>query len=90
MNIVVTPRFKKAVKKLHNNQKWDLDHAVQAIMDTPSIGTMKVGDLSGIQIHKFKMSGQLTLLAYQYRDEVVTLTLLSFGSHENFYRDLKH
>ncbi len=90
MNVVVTPRFKKAVKKLHNNQKRDLDHAVQAIMDTPSIGTMKVGDMSGIQIHKFKMSGQLTLLAYQYRDEVVTLTLLSFGSHENFYRDLKH
>lgn len=90
MNVVVTPRFKKAVKKLHNNQKRDLDHAVQTIMDTPSIGTMKVGDLSGIQIYKFKMSGQLTLLAYQYQDAVVTLTLLSFGPHENFYRDLKH
>jgi len=35
--------FKKAVKKLHNNQKRDLDHAVQAIIGTPSIGTMKVG-----------------------------------------------
>lgn len=90
MKVVATPRFRKAVKKLHNNQKRDLDHAVRTIMETPSIGAMKIGDLSGIQIHKFKMNGQLTLLAYQYQNEIVTLTLLSIGTHENFYRDLKH
>ncbi|MDD1628743.1 MAG: type II toxin-antitoxin system RelE/ParE family toxin [Methylococcaceae bacterium] len=29
------------------------------------------------------------LLAYQYHRESATITLLSYGSHENFYRDLK-
>ncbi len=90
MKVVVTPRFQKAAKKLHNNQKHDLDQAVRTIMENPAVGSMKVGDLSGIQVYKFKMSGQLTLLAYQYVDKVVTLTLLSIGTHENFYRDLKH
>lgn len=90
MRVVVTPRFKKAIKKLHDNQKQDLDQAVKTIMENPSIGTMKVGDLNGIQIYKFKMNQQLTLLAYQYQDETVTLTLLSMDTHENFYRDLKH
>jgi mRNA-degrading endonuclease YafQ of YafQ-DinJ toxin-antitoxin module len=32
----------------------------------------------------------LTLLAYTYEEEVVTLTLLALGSHENFYRNLKN
>jgi len=35
------------------------------------------------------MVNQLNLLAYSYEDEVLTLSLLALGSHENFYRDLK-
>jgi len=35
------------------------------------------------------MVKQLALLAYEYDDASDTLTLLAFGSHENFYRDLK-
>ena len=50
---------------------------------------MKVGDLAGIRVYKFKMVDQLTLLAYTFEDETVTLTLLVLGSHQNFYRDLK-
>jgi hypothetical protein len=29
------------------------------------------------------------LLAYRYQQEVLMLMLLAYGSHENFYRDLK-
>lgn len=89
MNIVQTPQFKKAVKKLHKNQKQDLKKAIEFIMAEPEIGQMKKGDLSGVRVHKFKMTGQLTLLAYSYEDKTITLTLLALGSHENFYRDLK-
>jgi mRNA-degrading endonuclease RelE of RelBE toxin-antitoxin system len=89
MNIVQTTSFKKTVKKLHKSQKKDLDNAVRSIVDNPDIGDPKIGDLSGVSIYKFKMMKQLTLLAYTYEDQTITLTLLALGPHENFYRDLK-
>lgn len=89
MNIVQTARFKKIVKKLHKNQKKDLDEAVMTIAQNPNIGDDKIGDLSGVSVYKFKMVNQLTLLAYKYEDQTITLTLLALGTHENFYRDLK-
>lgn len=89
VKIIQSTSFKKAVKKLHANQKADLDKAVKLIASNPNIGEQKVGDLSTIQVYKFKMVNQLTLLAYQYEDEQLILTLLMLGSHENFYRDLK-
>ena len=90
LSIIQSHSFKKAVKKLHNNQKSDLDDAVRAaIIDHPDIGVQKVGDLSSVRIYKFKMLKQLTLLAYQIDDGQLVLTLLMFGPHENFYRDVK-
>ena len=89
MKVVQTNFFRRAVKKLHANQKADLDKAVEAIMKCPDIGQSKTGDLSGVLVYKFKMVKQLTLLAYTYHDQTITLTLLALGTHENFYRDLK-
>jgi len=89
MKILQTSSFRKAAKKLHPNQKKDLDDAIRKIIDNTAIGEVKVGDLAGISVYKFKMVQQQTLLAYQYEDETITLTLLTLGSHENFYRDLK-
>lgn len=89
MHIVQTSSFSKIVKKLHKNQKKDLDGAVQEIIKNTSIGDEKAGDLSGVSVYKFKMVKQLTLLAYKYEDQTITLTLLALGTHENFYRDLK-
>ena len=89
MEVLQTSTFRKAVKKLHKNQKQDLDDAVKEIVDNPDLGESKVGDLAGISVYKFKMVKQLTLLAYKYEDETVILTLLALGAHENFYRDLR-
>ncbi|MGH1403011.1 MAG: type II toxin-antitoxin system RelE/ParE family toxin [Alphaproteobacteria bacterium] len=89
MNIVQTSTFSKTVKKLHRNQKNDLDKAIKVIVENPGIGDEKVGGLSGISVYKFQMVKQLTLLAYKYEDQTITLTLLALGTHENFYRDLK-
>uniref|UniRef100_UPI001562951A type II toxin-antitoxin system RelE/ParE family toxin n=1 Tax=Vibrio fujianensis TaxID=1974215 RepID=UPI001562951A len=47
------------------------------------------GDLSFLRVYKFKMVKQLTLLGYSYQDSTVTLELITLGSHENFYRDVK-
>jgi len=88
MNVLQTPTFKKQTKKLHKNQKKDLDTIIKLIIDNPSIGEAKKGNLSGIQVYKFKMVGQLTLLAYEFYDAEMTLIMLAIGSHENFYRNL--
>jgi len=81
--------FKKASEKLHRNQKDCLNRIIKIIVDDPSIGDSKIGDLSGIYVYKFKMINQETLLAYFYNHQTSTLTLLKLGPHENFYRDLK-
>lgn len=48
MQVLQNHSFKKTVKKLHANQKQDLDQAVRVIMKTPTIGQAKTGDLSGV------------------------------------------
>ena len=88
--VLQTPTFKKAVKKLHKNQKADLDKAVKKLIENPFLGDQKKGDLAFLRVYKFKMVKQLTLLGYSYQDGTVTLELLALGSHENFYRDIKN
>ena len=85
--IIQSPIFTKQKKRLHQNQIKDLDEAVKSIFNNPTIGGMKVGDLQGIRVYKFNSKKQQILLAYEVIDS--TLYLYSFGSHENFYRDLK-
>lgn len=87
--VVQTPSFKKVVKKLKPNQKPDLDIAVKTLVQDPKLGEQKKGDLAFLCVYKFKMSKQLTLLGYSYEDGALVLELITLGSHENFYRDLK-
>jgi mRNA-degrading endonuclease YafQ of YafQ-DinJ toxin-antitoxin module len=89
MELVQTRQFKQAVKKLTSKQKEELDKAIKIILGNPFIGQQKKGDLDFLWVYKFHMNNQLTLLAYSYEEQIVTLTLLALGSHENFYRDIK-
>ena len=87
--ILQTPTFKKAVKKLKDNQKKDLDIAVKELVESPLLGEQKKGDLAFLRVYKFKMNKQLTLLGYSYNEGVLTLELMALGAHENFYRDIR-
>jgi len=90
MTVLQTGRFKKAYKRLHQNQLADANDAIGAIIENPEIGERKTGDLSWLRVHKFKMLDQLTLLGYRVDDNgELTLTFVAVGPHENFYRDLK-
>ncbi len=89
MTILQTTVFSRIVKKLHSNQKAELDTAVRAIEADPTIGELKKGDLAHVRVYKFHMVNQLALLAYTYEESRLVLTLLALGSHENFYRDMK-
>ena len=85
--IIQSPVFAKQKKKLHKQQIKDLDKAIKHIFNVPTIGDMKAGDLQRIQIYKFKSGKYQILLAYELVDSI--LFLYTFGSHENFYRNLK-
>ncbi len=80
--------FARAYKRLHKNQKVDVDTAIEVIVKSPEVGELKRGDLAGVYVYKFKSQNQLMLLAYEY--DPLTRMLLLLGSHESFYRDLKH
>ena len=84
--VIQSPNFAKQKKKLKKSQVKKLDDAIRTIMANPAIGDVKLGDLQGIRVHKYKIGNNQILLAY----EVVksTLYLYSFGSHQNFYREL--
>lgn len=88
MQILVTPSFERAIKKLHPNQKKALDKAVKAIGTDPQLGDPKIGDLEGIYVYKFKLIDKQWLLAYRVISSK-KLKLLLLGPHENFYKDLK-
>jgi mRNA-degrading endonuclease RelE of RelBE toxin-antitoxin system len=88
MRILVTPTFQRTVKKLHPQQKTVLDNVVRTIASQPEVGEIKVGDLAGVQVFKFRIGDLQCLLAYRLLDEN-TLKLLMVGPHENFYRYLK-
>jgi mRNA-degrading endonuclease YafQ of YafQ-DinJ toxin-antitoxin module len=85
-----TPGFTRAVKRLHKNQKSALDQAVRDIAADPARGEAKAGDLAGVRVYKFRLDDNLALLAYEFFAAADIVKLLALGSHENFYRDLKH
>lgn len=90
MRIIETPSFAKKVKKLHKNEKEDLNKAIEVITKDPFVGNKKKGDIDEFWVYKFKMVKQLTLLTYLIqKNGNIALILITFGSHENFYRDLK-
>jgi mRNA-degrading endonuclease RelE of RelBE toxin-antitoxin system len=89
MRLIATPRFTRATKKLRPKEKGFLDEAVRAIAATPDVGEMKKGDLAGVRVYKYRVQDQIVLLAYRVARDEDAIKLLAFGTHENFYQDLK-
>lgn len=87
MKIFQSSSFGKTVKKLKKKEKLELDNAVREIAQNPLIGNEKKGDLRGVFVYKFKIAKAEFLLSY--RIVRVDIELITIGSHENYYRDLK-
>ena len=81
--------FGRSLKKLHPHQKAALDNALKLLLENPQGGDEKKGDLDGIFVLKFKVNRIEWLLAYRVVSKK-EITLLVFGPHENFYRNLKN
>ena len=53
IQVLQSAMFRRAYKKLHLNQKADVDDAVAEIVCNPIIGEPKIGDLAGIFVYKY-------------------------------------
>ena len=92
-NVFPSPKFKRKIKKLRPARKAHLDEQIRTLMKMPESGILKRGGLSHVRVHYFRFpkDREDTLLAYIYDNGKITLLLLDFATHENFYRDLnKH
>jgi len=89
MKVLQSGVFARSTKKLHSNEKKSLDRAIKKIIDKPGLGGLKIGDLSGVRVHKYKVKEKQFLLGYKIDEKHQILTLLALGHHENFYRDIK-
>lgn len=87
MNVLQSPYFRRAYKKLHPNQVPAVNEAIRRIVSEPGSGEEKKGDLAGVRVYKFRVRDRQFLLAYE--DDRENFYLLALGVHENFYRDLK-
>lgn len=86
--------FARYVKKAGRPLQLAIEDEVQIVTLKPEIGELKVGDLSGIRVHKFRFQQQQYLMAYQIiqgdgRKKLGRLDFYQVGSHENFYERLK-
>ncbi|GBD95929.1 hypothetical protein BMS3Abin06_00809 [bacterium BMS3Abin06] len=87
MKIFQSRTFENKVKKFLKQEKRILDKEIKRIIENPSAGEEKKGDLRGVYIHKFKIKTIQYLLSYRVINN--GLELIMIGPHENYYRDLK-
>ena len=81
--------FSRQIAKLSEKQVKVVEDEIDKIIDDPETGERKVGDLSHLWVHKFKLDGQLVLLGYSWVENKLELYLLNIGPHENFYQEVK-
>lgn len=85
--------FAQFVKKQSVPFQARIKTEVEIICDNPTLGQLKVGDLAGIRVYKFKHKRQEYLIAYITKAnndiEFFCIDFFKIGTHENFYSELK-
>ena len=87
MQILQTPAFRKAAKRLNPVDKACLDSHIRQILAEPKKGDLKKGDLAGLYTIKMSLHGAQFRIAYRFNKQ--KLELIAFGPRENFYKRLK-
>ena len=88
MRIIQSGIFKKRVRKFHQREKSILDGQIRKILNDPSAGQEKKGDLKGVFVHKFTIDSTQFHLPGRITED--RLELIMIGPHENYYRDLSN
>ena len=63
MKIIQSRSFERKVKRFGKREKKVLDKQIRGILENPSIGQEKKGDLRGIYVYKFKLFSTYCLIA---------------------------
>ncbi len=87
--LFATPKFLKLKKKAVRTLQKQLKENIEFILKKPAIGQLKKGDLAGVRVHKFRFRNDQILLAYKVDTKNKRIILYAFGTHENFYKELK-
>jgi len=87
MKVYLSSSFGKKIKKFKKKEKLELDNEIKKIIENPSAGSEKKGDLKGVFVHKFQITNTLYFMSYRFVGE--DIELITIGPHENYYRDLK-
>lgn len=87
MKVIQSRSFENKVKRFTSKQKKVLDKQIQKILDNPSVGQEKKGDLRGVFVYKLKIEATQYLLSYRFVKNALELVMI--GPHENYYRELK-
>ena len=86
--------FVQFVKKQHKAFMAVIEDEVNFVCNNPYIGELKVGDLSGIRVYKFRFNKQEYLIAYYFdakgTAQLIKIDFYKIGVHENFYEELKN
>lgn len=91
MNVRFLPQAEKYIKKIKDKElKRKFKIEVDAIMEDPSRGEMKRGDLAGVQSCDIYHQGSNYELAYCVKHEGnEAVVVILAGTRENFYLELK-
>jgi mRNA-degrading endonuclease RelE of RelBE toxin-antitoxin system len=81
-------RYNKQRRRLAKGVAAQLDAVQAAILQDPHRGERKKEQLRDVWVEKFKADKDQWLVAYEIDPKAQTVTFLSIGQHENFYRDL--
>jgi hypothetical protein len=88
MEALFAPAFRRFVKKQIPPLQLAIQDEVDSVIADPNRGETKKGDLAGYRVHKFRFHRQEFLMAYEVTEQKLLFVMI--GTHENFYRDLKH
>ncbi|MCV6611976.1 MAG: type II toxin-antitoxin system RelE/ParE family toxin [Amphritea sp.] len=89
IEVFSTRVFDKALDKLDDETLALVEDEIDKVVEDPTIGIQKKGDLNYLWVHKFKVEGRELLLGYSWQENELHLYLLNIGPHENFYTKLK-
>lgn len=89
IDVYETNRFTKSLERFDQDSLMLIEDEIEKIIENPTVGEQKKGDLSYLRVHKFSVNSQQMLLGYSWVESKIELYLLSLGSHENFNDVLK-
>jgi len=89
ISVYETRRFEKALATFPEAALILIEDEIERLIDNPTLGETKKGDLSHLSVHKFTINQQQVLLGYSWLDVQNTLYFLQIGFHKNFYQKMK-